>query len=406
MLRSFLKYYAIFIICFVGAIVLADFGYSKWLQNNTTPLLDSEFVLQQVDDYCEVNDCIHSPLPFSGISLIASDEIALPSTSLDAMLKGEILQVSSANGAYFYASIEPGYFIELGPVNVAKNHDFWVVTVFYILVSLALLLGLLPLFKDMSQLKNAARSFTKHKDISQFKLKQSTYFQPVYDAVSWMIYRIARLSALKKELSDTLSHELRTSLSRLKFNLASLNEHNQEKIKGWVKEDINEIESLVSEYLSFSKQEHETPLLDFKQQSLKPIIEYHIARLGQFAGKGVSVDFSHAADTKVDERAISRAIKNLIDNALKYATHAIHIQLYTENNSLVFQVDDDGKGVNSTNLDDLFLPYSRADEKQPGYGLGLAITNKIIMWHQGQLKASNSDLLPGACFKMYLPIEP
>jgi signal transduction histidine kinase len=67
-------------------------------------------------------------------------------------------------------------------------------------------------------------------------------------------------------------------------------------------------------------------------------------------------------------------------------------------------VEDDGKSLDSSKVEELFLPYTRNNQHVVGYGLGLAITKKIVTWHNGDIAVSHSNTLGGACFKLILPI--
>ena len=190
----------------------------------------------------------------------------------------------------------------------------------------------------------------------------------------------------------------------LMFTLASLNESNVVQSRELLKQDINEIQQLVDQYLSFSKQEHEIPELEFVSLSLESTITTYVEQLGQYSDKSVNFNCEYNGFVNVDLRFLSRAIKNIIDNAFKYSDNEIVITLKRDGNLLILQVDDDGAGLNTSQVDDLFLPYTRANNSQLGYGLGLAITKKIIEWHHGIISAGPSAVLSGACFQLKLPL--
>jgi signal transduction histidine kinase len=186
--------------------------------------------------------------------------------------------------------------------------------------------------------------------------------------------------------------------------VAGLNADNVVQSKQQLKEDIREIQTLVDQYLNFAKQEHEKPELDISPVSLGSTINTYLEQLGTYTQKKYS--FTMLADPLIlaDLAFLSRAIKNLIDNAFKYAEQEISVSLKREDNSLLLIIEDDGAGVPSDKIEELFLPYTRNHNEQLGYGLGLAITKKVVNWHEGEVSVSKSFALGGASFQLRLPL--
>ena len=111
---------------------------------------------------------------------------------------------------------------------------------------------------------------------------------------------------------------------------------------------------------------------------------------------------------KVDKYKLSLAIKNLIDNAIKYGgkERLIELSVIKENSSISIQVEDFGAGIDANKLKKIMKPLYRgrvAKEKSAsGFGLGLAIAHKIIEAHGGTLEIE-SELNKGTRFILIMP---
>lgn len=90
------------------------------------------------------------------------------------------------------------------------------------------------------------------------------------------------------------------------------------------------------------------------------------------------------------------AIENIIRNAVKYTPEnsAVEVSLKRENEKVEITVRDFGKDMEEEKLKDLFRPFYRAEEarerKNGGVGLGLAITERAVHAHNGEITAQNA----------------
>jgi len=107
-----------------------------------------------------------------------------------------------------------------------------------------------------------------------------------------------------------------------------------------------------------------------------------------------------------DPDELFRAVRNLVDNAVRHATSTVSISLATTATEAVLVVADDGPGVDPTTAEDLFQRFTRADEARDrprgGAGLGLAIVAAIVTSHGG--KVSFLDVEAGASVELRLPL--
>lgn len=324
---------------------------------------------------------------------------------------GDLISVNDHNDdAFIYAHVpQRNLIVQYGPYQSSSANNALIYNlVFYALLAAAISLGLLPLFREMYRLKKAAEHFTHTGDLSKLIVDKANFFKPVSTALSSMNSKIARLIALQKELSDILSHEVRTPLARIRFAKEALTSESVAFFKHEVEKDIEEIEQLVAEHLTFSRLEHDQPTLELIVDSPLTLLRQHVHQFDSFTRiKVILVDNTdEQARFAFDEKKFSRAIKNLIDNACKYATQQVQVSILRNDDDVVISVEDDGQGITTNDVEELFLPYTRlSNNTAEGFGLGLAITKKIVTWHNGEISVGKSQLLGGASFELRFPIS-
>ncbi len=102
---------------------------------------------------------------------------------------------------------------------------------------------------------------------------------------------------------------------------------------------------------------------------------------------------------------MARALHNIIRNGLRYAQSTIEIQVKCTT-EVIITICDDGPGIPPALLGRIFEPFSRVessrDKDSGGYGLGLAIAERILQRHQGRITAENCKP-HGACFTLQWP---
>lgn len=407
MFKAFIKHYFLIVVGIVSSILIADYWYNKSVQPKVEIPLKIAHILPLIEQYCQIEDCAERTIPFAVPAILVDKSlITFPNEQTKKLSQGATVSVSGGEeGNYFYLDYDQKHFLQIGPIITPQQETSHLYTSsFYILLAAALFLGFYPLFRDMAKLNDVVRKFESQQALNASDFPDSSYFQQIFTTIRGMLEKIGRLVALQKELSDTLSHEVRTSLSSAKFTLSAMNDDSYPQLKPLLDGDISDIERLVQEYLSFSKQEHQCPSLVLSAQSPAAIIEEYMGKLLRFSDKKVDF-YNRSADVAlIDERYFSRVIKNLIDNALKHARQAVAITLYRADEMLVLQIEDDGQGLQSEKFDDLFLAFNREKDDLTGYGLGLAIAKKVVDWHQGEIIAMNSQTLSGAKFIVQLPI--
>ena len=99
------------------------------------------------------------------------------------------------------------------------------------------------------------------------------------------------------------------------------------------------------------------------------------------------------------------ACKNLIENACKFSyDHHCYIRIGFTNKMVKIEFIDNGIGIDDEDLDHIFVPFYRGSSQSDydGYGIGLPVTQKILVQHSGELKVTTSPE-QGSTFTMYIP---
>jgi two-component system sensor histidine kinase RstB len=110
----------------------------------------------------------------------------------------------------------------------------------------------------------------------------------------------------------------------------------------------------------------------------------------------------------IDQRALLRAVNNLVSNAERYAKTTLKVSFFKELEDYVLWVEDDGPGVPDAESETIFLAFKQLDNAQreisKEHGLGLAIVKQIAHWHNGSATVTRSQL-GGAKFELKWPIN-
>ena len=243
--------------------------------------------------------------------------------------------------------------------------------------------------RAIERLAAAAEAFGKGVDQPAFKPHGAREVRQAAQAFLAMRARIQRHIDQRTALLASVSHDLRTPLTRLKLELA-LDPKN--KRAAAMKRDVAEMEHMIDEYLAFARGEGGEAV---ETVALKGIID-EVMEGAARAGAKVSIDADPQTEVQVRPMALKRALSNLVMNA---AGHGEHVQLAvrpTPTGGVEIMVDDDGPGIPEDRYEEAFKPFSRLDESrnqnEKGVGLGLAIARDVARGHGGELTLAPSPL--------------
>ncbi len=228
-------------------------------------------------------------------------------------------------------------------------------------------------------------------------------------SINKMTKDIDILVSQKQNLLIDVSHELKTPLTRLKFLLANMNI--QKDNKDSINKEINYLQDMISNMLLSDKLS--TPYVeDLEEENiqLQDLIDDACGMFYEIEKRLKIITKIPPLIIKVDKYKLSLAIKNLIDNAIKYGgrNRLIELSVIQQEKFINIQVEDFGVGIDQNKLKKIIKPLYRGrsakEKSRSGFGLGLAITKKIVEAHKGQLKI-HSELNKGTKFIVSLPIS-
>ena len=218
-------------------------------------------------------------------------------------------------------------------------------------------------------------------------------------AVNHLASRLSGFVGGQKRFLGDISHELNSPLARMNFALQILEDRVGEENRAYVedvKEEVEIMTKLVGELLSYSKTGIKTAEVTTEKVSLKPLVEKTVARETANETAEIKIEIDDELSVLAQPELLSRAVGNVIRNAVRYAGQAGEISISaekTENNSVEITIADEGNGVPEETLTKIFDPLFRVDKDRSrasgGSGLGLAIVKTCVEACGGRVYAKN-----------------
>ncbi|MGX5173076.1 ATP-binding protein [Aliikangiella sp. IMCC44653] len=290
---------------------------------------------------------------------------------------------------------------------------FWL-AIFYLLIALIVYFLIRPLTKDLKALESAALNFSDKQFNTSIRLSKNSPVHQLAQVYNQLLKRIQQLITDQKEMTNAISHELRTPIARIKFSLEmaqsgiELNKPAQTIASHLqsINEDIQEIHQLVDELLALASFEKQAVNATLERGDLTSLVKSTIEKLTPLAGD-LKIEYTNQSINSFaycDSMLIERALQNLITNAINYAKTTIKVQIDESPLDYSISVHDDGPGIKSDNFEQVFNSFVRLNTsaKVKGFGLGLAIVKRIMHMHQGEALVGHSEL-GGAHFTLRWP---
>ena len=274
----------------------------------------------------------------------------------------------------------------------------WITLPSFILIFIAIIF-LKNQTKPIINLARAAEKFGKGDYVNEFRTSGAQEVRKASYEFDRMAKRINRHLNQRSEMLSGISHDLRTPLTRLKLQLAMLN---QKEISKKMSKDIDEMENMLNDYLQFAKSQFHEDTVAVNLNHLFQEILYEINN-----EKITLIKLKNATILAARKNSLKRCFNNLIQNAISYGQN-INIKLVKSSNRVVIFIEDDGPGIPESEFKNVFKPFFRLDKSRSlntsGVGLGLSISEDVINSHGGSIQLSKSDNLNGLQVKISLPL--
>jgi len=229
---------------------------------------------------------------------------------------------------------------------------------------------------------------------------------------------IQKMMEEQKRFVSDASHEIRTPLTALKSMLEVGLRDKKMTIKdarGLIKESIEEsdkLKNLSDSLLELARLDGNSKKLNFEELKVSELVSEAVKNI-QIKAKKKNIKIikvTNGTKIKGNKEKITELLLILLDNAVKYSPDntKIIIKAKETNNKVIIKIKDHGIGISPIDLPHIFERFYRSDsarshQGEGGYGLGLAIAEKIVKEHSGKISVK-SVVNRGSEFKVILPI--
>lgn len=207
------------------------------------------------------------------------------------------------------------------------------------------------------------------------------------EAFNRMQDRLQRFVADRTRMLAAIGHDLRTPITTLRLRAEFVTDsETREKMLA----TIDEMQKMTEATLSFAREEaaaEETRAIDLS--ALVQSLSDDLADLGH----DVTFTNGHKIPYRCRADALRRAIRNLIENAVRYGQRA-RVTMVRGEDGIDIIIDDDGPGIPAHLAEQVFVPFFRLEDSRNretgGVGLGLSIARSIVRNHGGDIRLVNS----------------
>ena len=250
--------------------------------------------------------------------------------------------------------------------------------------------------RPLVKLAKAAERFGKGDYVNDFRPSGAQEIRKAAYEFDRMAKRINRHLNQRSEMLSGISHDLRTPLTRLKLQLAMID---QKDLSKNMSKDIDEMEKMLNDYLQFAKTQAQEGTEKIELKKLFDEIKFRINN------ENLKVSSEDSIILEGRPLALKRSFENIIQNGLTYGQKVI-VKIKKTSNRALINFEDDGPGIPEDQYKNVFKPFFRLDKSRSlnhsGVGLGLAIVEDVINSHGGSIQLGKSEN-KGLQVKIFLP---
>ena len=220
-------------------------------------------------------------------------------------------------------------------------------------------------------------------------------------AIAYVLYRSYRsaydMEQYRRITSNAMAHDLKSPLAVIQLNAENLRDGtNPEKNRHYTDNIINEVHQMntqIASILDMAKAEDVNTKLHKTDVDITAIVNSVAAEYAEkIKEKNVSIEVNGACTVHADEELMNQAIKNIMDNAVKYVTDGGHIEVELSDKEVSFV--NSSEPLDKDTLEDVWKPFVKGDNSRHGHkgtGLGLSIVKTIMDRHGFDCEMKNVD---------------
>lgn len=323
-----------------------------------------------------------------------------------ALASGKTVLMDGADGrAWVLQRLPEGRVLAFRFESEAKRSllDWILAFVFYAAIALVITVWLWPLMRDLRALEHSTGKFGDRNWGFDAHIATRSPVYPLAAAFRRMAARIDGLIGSHKDMSNALSHEIKTPLARMRFEIelarGAADREALLRHLDHLNTDISELNAFVTATLEYAVLERAEFALNSAPHDFTAILP----AVTESVKRGARPELTIACEVEAratavvcDAHLIETVLRNLLYNAIRYAQRQIRVSFAVDaNQQYRLCVDDDGPGIPEADRERVFASFVQlagpAGEKT-GFGLGLAIVQRIVEWHGGSVRAERSEL--------------
>jgi two-component system phosphate regulon sensor histidine kinase PhoR len=242
-----------------------------------------------------------------------------------------------------------------------------------------------------------------------------------FAATIYIIFKQKRLSEIKNDFINNMTHELKTPISTISLASQMLNDKsipvkskNLGHISRVIEDESKRLGYQVEKVLQMAIFDRGKIKLKFREVDIHDlilgVINNFSIQIDKMNGRIIEELNASNPVLKLDTVHFTNVISNLIDNAIKYSKENPEIRISTEtrNSKLIIRIKDNGVGISKEDQKKIFEKFYRVPigniHNVKGFGLGLSYVKKIVETHNGNIRIK-SEPNKGTEFEIYLPVN-
>ena len=343
------------------------------------------------------------------IKLVARDELTLDAQHLLKLDAGKLVSViENEDDSQLYLQLKNSSWVVHVPNIelpwIAPFINLIILGMLVLLVALVSLLWIWTLWRNLSQIRRAAERFGEGQYDTRVPFKKSSRLAQLSQAFNTMAEQTQNSIRSHKELTSAVSHELRTPVARMRFSLDMLADSDDASDKARyinnMNTDMDELDSLLNELLTYARLDQGGSTAKLQIEALCPWLDQAMKSLQPLSGSVALTwecdELAKQSTATFDPVLLNRLLSNLVQNAIRYANTRVLVSISVSGEQVLLCVDDDGIGIPESERERLFEAFATQDSSRnkasDGFGLGLAIVQRISKAHNGRVEIQDSPL--------------